>query len=72
MNQFFVIRMDDDGDYVDDWEAVADSFTSEEEAREFVRMNAGAHPGVKYIVARALAVGESPIPNVTFTEIANA
>jgi hypothetical protein len=70
MNKFFVVRLDDDGDYVDDWEGVADSFATLEEAKDFIRSNAGAHPGVKYIAAQAVTVGESPIPQVNFTDVA--
>lgn len=70
MNKFFAVRLDADGDYVDDWEGVADSFASLDEAKDFIRQNAGSHPGVKYIAAQAITVGESPIPEVTFTDIA--
>lgn len=69
MNKFFVIRMDDDSDYVEDWEGVADSFATLDEAKDFIRCNAGAHPGVKYIAAQAITVGESPIPQVNFTDV---
>ena len=70
MNKFFVVRLDEDGDYVDEWEGVADSFATVDEAKDFIRANAGAHPGVKYIAAQALTVGESPIPEVTFVDVA--
>ncbi|MFM9863607.1 MAG: hypothetical protein ACKVRO_08370 [Micropepsaceae bacterium] len=70
MNKFFVVRLDEDGDYVDEWEGVADSFASLDEAKDFIRGNAGAHPGVRYIAAQAITVGESPIPEVTFTDVA--
>jgi hypothetical protein len=70
MNKYFVVRLDEDGDYVDEWEGVADSFGSLEEAKDFIRQNAGAHPGVKYIAAQAITIGESPIPEVTFTDVA--
>lgn len=70
MNKFFVVRFDDDGDYVDEWECVADSFMDIDEAKDFIRSNAGAHPGVKYILCQAITVGEAPIPQVTFTDVA--
>jgi hypothetical protein len=70
MNKFFVVRLDEDGDYVDEWEGVADSFASLDEAKDFIRANAGAHPGVQYIAAQAITVGASPIPEVTFTDVA--
>lgn len=68
--QFFVVRLDEDGDYVDDWEGVADSFDTLDDAKEFIRQNAGSHPGVKYVACQALTIGESPIPEVTFTDVA--
>ena len=70
MNKFFVVRFDEHGDYVDDWEGVADSFATLDEAKEFIRANAGSHPGVRYVAAQALTVGESPIPQVNFTDVA--
>jgi len=70
MNKFFVVRFDDEGDYVDDWEGVADSFATLEEAKDFIRQHAGAHPGVRYVAAQAITVGESPIAQVNFTDVA--
>lgn len=70
--QFFVVRLDADGDYVDDWDGVADSFDSRAEAETFVKENASSHPGVQYVIAQAIAIGEAPLPTVVFTEIAPA
>lgn len=69
MNKYFVIRFDDDGDYTDSWEAVADSFATEAEAREFVTQNAGSNPGIKYVIAHSITVGEAPISEVRFTDL---
>jgi len=69
MNKFFVIRMDDDGDYTQEWEGVADSFENLDECKDFIRQNAGVRPGVKYIAAQAITIGESPIPEVMFTDV---
>ncbi len=38
-----------------DWDGVADSFETEEQARRFVSSNAGYHPGVRYVVACGVA-----------------
>lgn len=70
--QFFVVRLDEDGDYVDDWDGVADSFDSLDEAKEFIKANASAHPGVKYIACQAVTIGEAPLPSVNFTDVTPA
>lgn len=67
--QFFVVRLDPDGDYVDDWSGVADSFDTLEEAKQFIMENASSHPGVEYIAAQALTVGVAPLPTVLFTDV---
>jgi len=67
---FFVVRLDEDGDYVDDWDGVADSFDTLDEAKEFIKQNASAHPGVKYIACQAVTIGEAPLPTVNFTDVA--
>jgi hypothetical protein len=50
---WFVIKLT----YLDDadWDGVADSFETEEDARAFVSTNAGYHPGVRYVVACGVA-----------------
>lgn len=68
--QFFVVRLDADGDYVDDWDGVADSFDTLDEAKAFISENAPAHPGVQYVACQAITIGEAPLPAVNFTDVA--
>ncbi len=67
--QFFVVRLDPDGDYVDDWSGVADQFDTLEDAKQFIRENAPANPGVQHIAAQAITIGEAPLPSVDFTDV---
>jgi hypothetical protein len=38
-----------------DWDGVADSFETEDQARAFVSTNAGYYPGIRYVVACGVA-----------------
>ncbi|NJM10597.1 MAG: hypothetical protein HC889_00590 [Synechococcaceae cyanobacterium SM1_2_3] len=68
MSKFIAMRADPNGDYIDDWDGVANEFATIDEAKEFVRNNAAAAPGVRFSIAKVVTTGEAPMPEVTFTD----
>ena len=65
---WFVIKLTSLDD--SDWDGVADSFETEEQARAFVSTNAGYYPGIRYVVACGVAEATVPVDqNVDLVEI---